>query len=223
MLLTTRQSATTSRSKAIVLLKSLIITAPDAIRDPLRDLPTNQLLTRCCRLRSHPAHDSEHRATIIALRHAAHRANHLGAEADELQHEIQLLIRQTAPWLLDQKGVGPISAAQILIAYSHDRFRSEAAFASLSGAAPIPASSGQTIRYRLNRGGDRQLNRALHTIILTRLNHDPTTRAYAARRTTEGKTPRDIKRSLKRYLARQLYRQLQADPNLTPKPANTNT
>jgi hypothetical protein len=110
------------------------------------------------------------------------------------------------------------------IAYSHTgRLRSEAAFASLAGAAPIPASSGQTIRYRLNRGGDRQLNRALHTITLSRLKHHHATRAYAHRRAAEGKTSREIKRCLKRYLARQIYRQLQTNPRLNPIPANSVT
>jgi transposase len=107
--------------------------------------------------------------------------------------------------------VGPISAAQLYCSWSHrGRLRTDAAFAMLGGSAPIPASSGQTVRYRLNRGGDRQLNCALHTIALTRLKHDPATRAYAARRLAEGKTPREIKRCLKRYLARRLFRILEA-------------
>jgi len=101
-----------------------------------------------------------------------------------------------------------------------------AAFAMLGGSAPIPASSGQTVRYRLNRGGDRQLNCALHTIALTRLQHDPATRAYGARRAAEGKTPREIKRCLKRYLARRLFRILEAtgpEPTRVPRrtPART--
>jgi transposase len=105
-----------------------------------------------------------------------------------------------------------ISAAQLLNAWSHrGRFRSEAAFASLAGAAPIPASSGQHLRHRLNRGGDRQLNRALHTIILSRLAHHPETKRYVTRRTAEGKTPREIKRCLKRHLARRLFRLLEAN------------
>jgi transposase len=103
-----------------------------------------------------------------------------------------------------------ISAAQLLNAWSHQgRFRSEAAFASLAGAAPIPASSGQAVRHRLNRGGDRQLNRALHTIILSRLAHHPETKRYTTRPTTEGKTPREIKRCLKRHLACRLFRLLE--------------
>jgi transposase len=91
----------------------------------------------------------------------------LDAEAADLESQLELLLAEIAPELLAEPGVGPISAAQLLIVYSHTgRLRSEAAFASLAGAAPIPASSGQTVRYRLNRAGDRQLNRALHTIAL---------------------------------------------------------
>jgi len=111
--------------------------------------------------------------------------------------------------LLDLCGVGPINAATVIIAWSHPgRVRDEAAFAALAGASPIPASSGNTTRYRLNRGGDRQLNRALTCIIRTRLCWDPATRDYQARRLAEGKTKREISRVLKRYLARKLYRQL---------------
>jgi transposase len=106
--------------------------------------------------------------------------------------------------------VGPITAAQLLISWSHPgRLRSEAAFATLAGAAPIPASSGLTNRHRLNRGGDRQLNRARHTIALTCSRIDPATRAYITRRIAEGKTPRETKRCLKRIIARQIFRVLQ--------------
>jgi transposase len=100
-----------------------------------------------------------------------------------------------APWLLELPGVGPISAAQVLVSWSHaGRLRSEAAFAALAGANPIPASSGQVTRHRLNRSGDRQLNRALHTVVVARLRNDPDTRAYAARRRAEGKSIREIRR-----------------------------
>jgi transposase len=106
--------------------------------------------------------------------------------------------------------VGPISAAQVLVSWSHvGRLRSEAAFAALAGASPIPASSGQVTRHRLNRSGDRQLNRALHTIVVARLRDDPATRAYAARRTSEGKSAREIRRCLKRAVARQLFKLLE--------------
>jgi transposase len=103
--------------------------------------------------------------------------------------------------------VGPISAGQVLVSWSHvGRLRSEAAFAALAGASPIPASSGQVIRHRLNRGGDCQLNRALHTVALVRLRDDPATRAYAARRRAEGKGPREIRRCVKRAIARQVFK-----------------
>lgn len=116
---------------------------------------------------------------------------------------------ELAPGLTDHHGVGPVSAAQAIVSYSHPgRCRNEAAFAALAGASPLEASSGRTTRHRLNRGGDRALNRALHTIALTRIRSCPTTRAYVAKRTTEGKTPREIRRCLKRYIARQLYRTL---------------
>jgi transposase len=106
--------------------------------------------------------------------------------------------------------MGPISAAQVLVSWSHaGRLRSEAAFATLAGVSPIPASSGQHTRHRLNRSGDRQLNRALHTITQARRRDDPLTRAYAARRTAEGRTTREIRRCLKRFIARQLFKLLE--------------
>jgi transposase len=113
-----------------------------------------------------------------------------------------VLVRAVAPWLLEVPGVGALSAAQVLVSWSHaGRFRSEAAFAALAGTNPIPASSGQVTRYRLNR--------ALHTIVLVRLRTDPEPRAYMARRTAEGKSRRDAKRCLRRVIARQLFRLLE--------------
>ncbi|MFG2631673.1 transposase [Streptomyces sp. NPDC048473] len=120
------------------------------------------------------------------------------------------LVREVAPELLDLLGVGPITATQILVSRSHPgRFRSEAAFASFAGVSPIPASSGLTNRHRLNRSGDPQLNRALHTITLIRMRLDPTAKAYVARRVTEGKTSRDAQRCLKRAICRQLFKILE--------------
>jgi transposase len=115
-----------------------------------------------------------------------------------------------APWLLELPGVGPISAAQLLVSWSHaGRLRSGAAFAALAGANPIPASSGQVTRHRLNRSGDRRLNRALHTIVLARLRGDADTRACAARRRSQGKSARDVRRCLKLAVARQLFKLLE--------------
>ena len=127
-----------------------------------------------------------------------------------MRAELSRLVSSMAPWLLELPGVGPISAAQVLVSWSHaGRLRSEAAFAALAGTNPIPASSGQVTRHRLNRSGDRQLNRALHTIVLARLHDDANTRAYAARRRAEGKSVRDIRRCLKRAVARQLFKLLE--------------
>jgi transposase len=148
--------------------------------------------------------------TVRALRSTAQRVQVLTAEAIALEAELNRLVRAVAPWLLELPGMGPISAAQILVSWSHaGRLRSEAAFAALAGASPIPASSGQITRHRLNRGGDRRLNRALHTVAVARLRDDPATRAYAARRRAEGKSPREIRRYLKRAIARQLFKLLQ--------------
>jgi transposase len=162
------------------------------LREQLREPATDRQLARCARLRTSPSHDLERRATVIALRAAARRALALQAEARELEAEITKLVAELAPDLLAEVGVGPISAAQILLSSSHHhRLRDESAFASHSGTSPIPASSGQTIRHRLNRSGDRKLNRALHVIVLTRSAHHPETRTYIQRRTAEGKTPRN--------------------------------
>jgi transposase len=121
------------------------------------------------------------------------------------------LIRDSkAAVLLEKTGIGPVTAAVVYTARSHaGRVRSEAAFAALAGVNPIPASSGNTTRHRLNRGGDRRLNRALHMAVITRMTHDPDTRTYVERRRAEGRTTKEIRRCLKRYLARQLYRTLE--------------
>jgi transposase len=149
------------------------------------------------------------------LRSLARRVEAATAEAAELEREIHAHVCALAPRLLDEPGIGPIVAAQLIVTWSHPgRVRSEAAFARLAGVAPIPASSGQTTRHRLSRGGDRQLNCALHTVILHRRQHDQTTKDYIARRVAEGKTTRDAVRLLKRYLARHLYRLLQTQEPL---------
>jgi transposase len=211
VLLTTRQGAVVSRTRAICHLHALVVNAPGPLRDQLRRLDTDELLERCARLRTLPTHSVEHRATVAALRATARRALACEAEANDLESQLEVIVTAIAPELLAQPGVGTITAAQILNSWSHPgRVRTEAAFAALAGANPIPASSGQTVRHRLNRSGDRQLNRALHTIVLSRLVHHSETRAYAARRSAEGKTSREIKRCLKRHLARRLYKLLEA-------------
>jgi transposase len=209
LLMVARRGAVDVRREALVQLRSVIVTAPDELRQELRGLPAGRLLERCSRFRRSSSRTPDAHATTLVLRTLARRVLAATEEAAELQTEILAHVRTLAPRLLEERGVGPIVAAQLIVSWSHKgRVRSEAAFARLAGVAPIPASSGQTIRYRLSRGGDRQLNRALHTVILHRRLHDPATKAYIARRVTEGKTSRDAVRLLKRYLARHLYRVL---------------
>ena len=164
-----------------------------------------------------PTGTSRPRTTAAVLRDLAQRALELRAEADRHEKAILTIVRAWRPEMLERKGVGPIIAATVLCAWSHPgRVRSEAAFAMLGGAAPIPANSGQvTARFRLNPYGDRQLNRAFHTVVLSRLRWDEETKAYMKRRTAEGKTPREIKRCLKRYVARELFRLLENEPSRT--------
>lgn len=209
----TRQAAIRARSQAVCQLKALVVTAREPLRDQLRRFDTDTLLARSARLRTHPSHSTEHRATVTALRATARRALALEAEANDLESQIELLVREIAAPLLAEPGVGVITAAEILCAWSHrGRLRSEAAFAALAGVAPIPASSGQVTRHRLNRGGDRRLNCALHTIVLSRLGFHGETKQYAARRSQEGRSDREIRRCLKRFLARRLFRLLEGLP-----------
>ena len=210
VLLATRQSAVLASTAAINLLKALIISAPDELRVELRGMKSKDQVAHCVKLRDRPTQNIEHRMTVRALRSAGQRIEALRSEAKELELELLALVRTVAPELLALQGIGPISAAQILISWSHSgRFRSEAAFAAFAGVAPIPASSGLTNRHRINRSGDRQLNRALHTITLIRIRLDPVTRAYVARRISEGKTARDAQRCLKRAICRQLFKLLE--------------
>jgi transposase len=210
VLLAARAGAVVARTKAIGQIKALIVNAPEALRDQLRRGTTDQQLDRCSRLRTLPTHSIEHRATVRAIRSVARRALFLEAEAAEHESALEDLVATACPELLDLPGVGVITAAQFLVSWSRSgRIRNEAAFAALAGVAPTPASSGHTTRYRLNYFGDRQLNHALHTVALSRLQHHQNTKAYAARRIGEGKSPREIKRCLKRAIARKIYRVLE--------------
>jgi transposase len=209
----TRQGILVSRTKAINELKSLIVVAPEHLRADLRGVALHKQLRRIAELASPPAATVEHRITVLALRSIAARVEFLFAQTAELDRELGELVsaHPAGPALLAEPGVGPVVAAQLLVSWSHrGRVRSEAAFASLAGVAPLEASSGQRTRHRLNRGGDRNLNRALHTIAITRLRCHPESRNYEARRAAQGKTHRDVRRSLKRALARRLYRRMQA-------------
>lgn len=215
VLMVAREGAIETRTRAIRQLKALIVAAPDSLRESLRRLGLQTLLRRCAALRPHAHHDPVMAATASALRALARRALAATAEAAEHQRTITDQLRQIAPELLAERGVGPVTGAQLVISWSHPgRIRSEAAFARLGGVAPIPASSGRVVRHRLDRGGDRQLNRALHTIVLVRRQSDPQTRAYLARRISEGKSAREATRCLKRYVARHLFRLLEGLPGV---------
>ena len=215
LLLVARRSAVDVRREALSQLRAIIVTAPESLREQLRRLSTGALLDRCSRLRRTPS-GADELATRLVLRSLARRIQAATLEAAELEQEILGHVCALAPTLLDEPGIGPIVAAQLIVAWSHHgRLRSEACFARLAGVAPVPASSGKTQRHRLSRGGDRQLNRALHTIALHRRHHDPATRDYIARRVAEGKTAREATRLVKRYLARHLYRLLEQQPAMT--------
>lgn len=214
VLLAARRSAVNASTDAQRQVFSLVISAPETIRERFRGQKLPTMLKTAAALRVNATWDVETTTTVIVLRSLARRARELSQEAAEHEKAIRSIVRSWRPDLLAQPGVGPIVAATVLCAWSHrGRIHSEAAFAMLAGAAPIPANSGQvTNRHRLNRYGDRQLNRALHTIALSRIRYDQTTRDYVARRTAEGKTSREIKRCLKRYIARDLYRRLETGP-----------
>ena len=214
-LVAAREGAVNAKCAALGQLRDLLVTTPEPLRGELRLLTPARLLKRLAATRPDGRRDPELRGTMLALRSIARRVLQVTAEERELAREIETIIRKLAPQLLDQPGVGPHSAAQLVLSWSHrGRITSEAAFARLAGVAPIPASSGQTVRYRLDRSGDRKLNRALHTILVTRKRAHPATIAYIERRIQEGKTRREATRCLKRYLARSLYRLLEHGPPL---------
>ena len=212
-LVAAREGAVDAKRAGLCQLRDLLITTPEPLRSELRPLTRARRLKRLADSRPGGRHDPELRGSLLALRSIARRVLQLTAEERELAREIEALTRKLAPRLLDQPGVGPHAAAQLVLSWSHQgRIHSEAAFARLAGAAPIPASSGQTIRYRLDRSGDRKLNRALHMILVTRKRTHPATIAYIERRLAEGKTRREAHRCLKRYLTRSPYRQLEHGP-----------
>ncbi len=207
----TRGGAVKARTAAINELRALLVTAPAGLRDQLRTLGPAALVQACARLRPGPDPADNltgpEQVTKHVLRSLARRYRALSEEITDLDHQLTPLLQRACPRLLARRGVGPETAAQLLTTAGDnpDRITTEASFAALCGAAPVPASSGKTRRHRLSRGGDRQANRALHIIAIARLANCPTTRAYMTRRTTEGLSKKDIIRCLKRYIAREIY------------------
>lgn len=202
-----RSSAVKAKTAAMNQLKALIVTASPGLRDSLRDLTTRQLITRCSGLRPGTPTDPDSSARK-AMRALARRWRALHEEIREHTAELNRLLALTAPALLAEHGVGPDTAAALLIAAGDnpERLHSEAAFAALCGTNPLPASSGKTDRHRLNRLGDRQANAALHRIIVVRLASHPETKTYMnAHRTPNRANTKHVMRCLKRALARRLY------------------
>jgi transposase len=206
-----RRSAIKARGQAANQLHSLLVTAPDPLRQQLRGLPLARLVQVAAAFRPGPLTDPQ-AATKLALRELARRYQLLTAELERLDAELATLVPKAAPRLLARRGVGAQVAGALLVVAGDnpDRLRSEAAFSMLCGSSPLEASSGKTIRHRLNRGGDRDANNALWTIAMTRLSCDERTQRYLARRTAEGKSKREIIRCLKRYIAREIYRDITA-------------
>lgn len=211
ILLTARDSMTSERTRAVNALNALLRTHAlgiDARRKVNR--PAIRTIAAWRPRKSDTLALATARAEAIRL---AARILALDTEVDANEHVLLELVQQTHPTLLDLPGVGAISAATVLTAWSHPgRIRDEAAFAKLGGVSPLQVASGNRHEHRLNRTGDRQLNAALHTIANSRIRHDARTRDYLARRTTEGLSKRRVRRCLKRYIARELYRHLAATP-----------
>lgn len=207
-----REQMNADRLRSINALTALV-RAHDLGVDARRALTTAQIRAiAAMRRRSEPVGDATARSEAVRLAKQV-----IGLDEDLSHNEKQLttLVSKVAPDLLQLPGVGVVTAAIILTVWSHPgRIRTEAALAKIAGSCPIPASSGNTTRHRLNRGGDRRLNRALYTIALTRMSHDPETKAYVERRTAEGRSKRETIRCLKRYITRQIYRNLTTNPPL---------
>ncbi len=209
ILLVARQEITVTCTAQASRLRALLLAGEDTDRQAARTALTQAALAGLI-ARELPDHAGRAQAVRQAeIRRLALAIRQARQQLKDNRAQMQAIVDDLAPGLTSRYGVGPVSAAQAIMSFSHPgRCRSEAAFAALSGTSPIPASSGQTIRHRLNRGGDRALNRAIHAIAVSRIRSCPRTRAYITRRTAEGKTPREIRRCLKRYIARELYRQL---------------
>jgi transposase len=207
VLLVARRSGRNVRIKYLNQIRHLGFTAPAELRERLRDVAGDRLARTAASLRPTAGGDTVVYATKLALATLGRRVLALEADALRLDHELETLVRRTAPTLLEIYGVGINTAAILLVAAGDNpqRLKSEAAFAHLCGVAPLPASSGKISRHRLNPGGNRQANHALWRIVFTRMSSDERTRKYVARRSAEGKSVREIMRVLKRYVARELY------------------
>ena len=210
-LMVAKRSAAGERTRTINQARALILTGPDDLRARFAGHTAAALVAGIASLRPRPG-DVPGYATRIALRELGRRAEFLDGQLERLDELIIPLVAARAPGLLALYGVGPDTAALLLVAAGDhpERLRSESAWAHLCAVAPIPASSGKVTRHRLNPGGDRQANHALWRIVLTRMSAHPPTRVYVGRRTKEGLSKNEIIRCLKRYVAREVYSHLRA-------------
>jgi transposase len=219
MLRVAHRSAVKARTQAANQLHALVVTAPGELRDQLRGLVIRDLVAAAARMRPGPTPDTPVAVTRYTLRSLALRYQQLETQAGDLKAQMSRFVDKVAPMLVAEQGVNTLTAAALLVAAGDNpqRLRSEGSFAHLCGVAPLDASSGKQERHRLNRGGDRQANRALHTVAIVRMSHDERTKNYVAGRISEGKTKREAIRCLKRYIAREIYRLLV--PIITPEHA----
>jgi transposase len=216
ILLAARTELTGTRTRQVNQLRALLLTGHDNDRHAARARLTTTALTALTRRRTRPSAGREHAVRTSEIRRLATAIHTADRDLTANDKQLTAIVTDLTPTLLDRHGIGPVTAAQAIVSWSHPgRVRNDAAYAALAGANPIPASSGHTTRHRLNRGGDRALNRALHTIALTRWRSCPRTHTYITRRRAQGKTDREIRRCLKRYIAREIYRHLTRE--LTPR------
>ena len=210
VLLVAKRSARQARVKALVQMRHLGYSAPEQLRCRMKGLRVSALVVEGAKLRPTRSTDPVTAATKASLASLARRIQALELEITELDELLGPLVAAIAPELLALFGLGPDTTAALLVAAGDnpERLRSEAAWAHLCGVAPLQASSGKVTRHRLDRGGNRQANSALHRIVLVRIAHDPETKTYFERRVKEGRSKREVIRILKRYVAREVYRKL---------------
>ena len=209
-----RESAVKARSIALVQLQDVLITAPAQLREAITTKSARSKVTQCGALRPDPGRmDEPLQAAKMTLRGLSRRITFLDEEISNIDRQLDTLVTNVAPTLLSRLGIGTQHAAQLLITAGEniDRLTNEAAFARLCGVAPTPASSGNTHRMRLHRGGDRRANSALHMIVVCRLRYDQRTIDYMNRRRAEGLSKKDVIRCLKRFVAREVFRDLKRD------------
>ena len=219
ILLGARRELTTTSTAQTNRLRALLLGGDDTDGQVARNTLADATLAALARRRPPRDSDRHHAVRHAEIRRLALALRETTRALKANRAQLQAIVDDLAPGRTSRRGIGPVSAAHAIVSFSHPgRCRNDAAFAALGGVSPLQASSGRTVRHRLNRGGDRALNRAIHTIAMTRTRCCPTTRAYITRRTAEGKTPKEIRRCLKRYIARELYRTLTATMTITDDP-----